>query len=78
MPLQQLVRDEPFRCVSLCIHKAHMVIHVADALQLIRVPMVMRTPVDADQEDRHVRPGQAKEVKLELVHIGGLTVQEEE
>ena len=78
MALQQLMGNKPLRRVTLRIHKANMMIHVADALQLVRVAVMVRTPIHADQEDRHVRPRQAQQVQLELVHVGGFAVQQQE
>ena len=78
MALQQLMRNEPLRRIPLRIHKAHMMIHIADALQLVRMAMMMRTPIHANQEDRHMRPRQAEEIELELVHVGCFAVQQEE
>lgn len=55
-----------------------MVIHVADALQLIRMPVVMRTAINTDQENCHVRPRQPEQVQLELVHVCCFAVEEEQ
>ena len=78
MPLQQLMRDKPLRRIPLRIHETYMMIHIADALQFVRMPVMVRTPVHADQEDRHVRPAQAQQVELELVHVGRFAVEQQE
>lgn len=56
MPFQQLVRDITLREIPLRIDERDMVIDITNALQLIRMTMVMRTPIDSDQENRNVRP----------------------
>ena len=43
-------------------------VDVADALQLVRVAMVVRAAIDTDEEDRDVSPGEAEKVELEFVH----------
>jgi hypothetical protein len=37
--------------------------------------VVVWAAINTDQEDRDMDPGEAKEVKFELVHIGGLTIE---
>ena len=70
------MRNKPLRRIPLRVHEANMMIHLTDPLQLIRVPMMMWTPVHADQEYRHVHPTQAQQVQLELIHIRRFPVQE--
>ena len=72
------MRHESLRCVSLCIDERDVMVDVADALQLVGVTVVMRAAVHADQEDRHVRPGQAEEVEFEFVHVGCFAVEKQQ
>lgn len=51
MALEQFVGDESFWSVALGIDKGHMVIDVAYSLQLVRVSMMVRAAIDANQEN---------------------------
>lgn len=78
MPLQQLVRHQPLRHVAHGIHKRDVVVDLADALQLVGVPVVVRAAVDANQEDGDVRPRVAQQVELKLVHVRRLAVEQQQ
>jgi hypothetical protein len=78
MPFEQLVGDETLGSVALRIDKGDVVIDLADPLQLIGMAMMMRTSIDTDQEDCHMNPGKAQEIKLKLVHVGRFTIQEKQ
>lgn len=78
MSFQQLVCDKPLRGIALRIDKRHMMVDVADTLQLIGMSMMMWTSVDANQEDGDVRPREAQEIELELVHVGSFTIEKEQ
>ena len=78
MSFQQLMRHEPLRHIALRVDKGDVVIDVADALQLVGVPMVVRAPVHANQEDGHVSPRETEEVEFEFVHVCGFAVEEQE
>ena len=43
-------------------------VDVADALQLVRVAMVVRAAIYTDEEDRDVGPREAEKVELKFVH----------
>ena len=78
MPLQQFMRDIALRSIALSVHKRHMMIDIADSLQLVRMSMVMRAPVDADEEDCDVRPRQPQQVQLELIHICRFSIEQQQ
>lgn len=40
MSLQQLMRDKPLRTIPLGIDETDMVVHIADALEFVRVAMI--------------------------------------
>lgn len=76
MSLQQFVRDESLWSVALRIHKRDVVIDIADALQLIRMAVMMWTSINTDQENSDMRPGQTEQIELKLIHVCCFTVQQ--
>src|ERR1700760_2620022 len=71
------MRDEALWTVTLCINEGDMVVHVADTLQLVRMPMVVRTAIHTNQKDGHMGPRKTQKIKLKFVHISGLAVEQE-
>lgn len=76
MPLQQLMRNESLRRVTLSIDERDVMVDFADSLQFVGVAMMMRTSVHTNQEDGNMNPREAEEIELELVHVGGFAVEE--
>jgi hypothetical protein len=78
MPLQELVCNEALGSVSLCIHKRHVMVHLTYPLQLVGMAMMVRAPIDTDQEDGDMDPREAEDVKFELVHISGFSIEQQQ
>lgn len=67
--------DETLWGIALGINKRDMRINVANSLQLIGMTMVVRAPIDTDQENGDVNPIKAEKIELELVHVGRFAVE---
>ena len=60
------------------VEEADVRVELCDALELDGVRVVVRAVLHADEGDGHVGPGLPEEFELELVHVEGFAVEEDE
>src|SRR5579871_6511317 len=75
MAFEQFVSNESFWSVTLGIDKGNMVIDVADSLQLIRMPMMMRTAINTNQKNCDMNPREAEEIEFKFIHVSSFTIK---